>query len=75
METHIAISMVMLVLLCTMFFIPCDAGVGYEVCGNGEIASLNGPCWSLFFERYIGNILYALFIRRLSTYHSISIVI
>ena len=26
---------------------------------------LNGPCWSLFFE-YIGNILYALFIRRLS---------
>ena len=27
---------------------------------------LNGPCWSLFFE-YIGNILYALIIRRLST--------
>lgn len=27
---------------------------------------LNGPAWSLFFE-YIGNILYALFIRRLST--------
>ena len=27
---------------------------------------LNGPSWSLFFE-YIGNILYALFIRRLST--------
>ena len=26
---------------------------------------MNGPCWSLFFE-YIGNILYALFIRRLS---------
>ena len=27
---------------------------------------LNGPSWSLFFE-YIGNILYALFIRRMST--------
>lgn len=27
--------------------------------------SLNGPSWSLFFE-YIGNILYALFIHRLS---------
>ncbi len=27
---------------------------------------LNGPAWSLFFE-YIGNILYALFIRRLPT--------
>ena len=41
------------------------AGVGYEVRGNGEMFPLNGPCWSLFFE-YIGNILYALFIRRLS---------
>ena len=40
-------------------------GVGYEVRGNGEMFPLNGPCWSLFFE-YIGNILYALFIRRLS---------
>jgi peptidoglycan/LPS O-acetylase OafA/YrhL len=28
--------------------------------------SLNGPSWSLFFE-YIGNLLYALFIRRLGT--------
>lgn len=27
---------------------------------------LNGPSWSLFFE-YIGNIMYALFIRRMST--------
>lgn len=32
---------------------------------TGEMFPLNGPCWSLFFE-YIGNILYALFIRRLS---------
>ena len=40
-------------------------GAGYEVRGNGEMFPLNGPCWSLFFE-YIGNILYALFIRRLS---------
>ena len=63
--THMAISMVMLSLLCTMFFIPAMPGVGYEVRGNGEMFPLNGPCWSLFFE-YIGNILYALFIRRLS---------
>lgn len=63
--THIAISMVMLSLLCTIFFIPALPGVGYEVRGNGEMFPLNGPCWSLFFE-YIGNILYALFIRRLS---------
>lgn len=63
--THIGISMVMLSLLCTIFFIPAMPGVGYEVRGNGKMFPLNGPCWSLFFE-YIGNILYALFIRRLS---------
>lgn len=63
--TPIALSMVMLSLLCTMLFIPAIPGVGYEVRGNGEMFPLNGPCWSLFFE-YIGNILYALFIRRLS---------
>lgn len=63
--THIGISMVMLSLLCTIFFIPAMPGVGYEVRGKGEMFPLNGPCWSLFFE-YIGNILYALFIRRLS---------
>lgn len=63
--THIGILMVMLSLLCTIFFIPAMPGVGYEVRGNGEMFPLNGPCWSLFFE-YIGNILYALFIRRLS---------
>ena len=64
--THVAISMVMLSLLCTILFIPAMPGLGYEVRGNGEMFPLNGPCWSLFFE-YIGNILYALFIRRLST--------
>lgn len=64
--THVGISMVMLSLLCTIFFIPAIPGVGYEVRGNGEMFPLNGPCWSLFFE-YIGNILYALFIRHLST--------
>ena len=39
---------------------------GTEVRGLGEMYPLNGPSWSLFFE-YIGNILYALFIRKLST--------
>ncbi|MEY8707763.1 acyltransferase [Bacteroides faecichinchillae] len=63
--THIGISMIMLSLLCTICFIPAMPGVGYEVRGNGEMFPLNGPCWSLFFE-YIGNILYAIFIRRLS---------
>ena len=57
---------VMIALLFTMFMIPAVPGVPYEVRGNGEMFPLNGPGWSLFFE-YIGNILYALFIRRLST--------
>ena len=39
---------------------------GTEIRGLGEMFPLNGPSWSLFFE-YIGNILYALFIRKLST--------
>lgn len=41
-------------------------GSGPEIRGNGEMFPLNGPSWSLFFE-YIGNIMYALFIRRMST--------
>ena len=64
-RTHVATSWVMLALLCAMFFIPAVPGAGYDVRGNGEMFSLNGPSWSLFFE-YIGNILYALFIHRLS---------
>lgn len=52
-------------LLLTCFFIPAYPGVAYEVRGNGEMFPLNGPSWSLFFE-YIGNIIYALLIRRLS---------
>lgn len=59
-------SLVALALLLTMFMVPALPGLPYEVRGNGEMFPLNGPAWSLFFE-YIGNILYALFIRRLST--------
>ncbi len=57
---------VMLCLALTFLFIPSVPGCGYEVRGNGEMFPLNGPYWSLFFE-YIGNILYALLLRRLST--------
>ena len=57
---------VMVAMLLTMFMIPAVPGVPYEVRGNGEMFPLNGPAWSLFFE-YVGNVLYALVIRRLST--------
>lgn len=60
------LSMVMLGTLMSLFLIPALPGTGAEVRGNGEAFPLNGPIWSLFFE-YIANILYAIFIRRLST--------
>lgn len=64
--TQVSISMVMLALLINLFLIPAVPGSGPEIRGNGEMFPLNGPSWSLFFE-YIGNIMYALFIRRMST--------
>ncbi len=64
--TRATTSAMMIALLCAMFMIPAVPGCSYEVRGNGEMYPLNGPAWSLFFE-YIGNILYALFLRRLST--------
>ena len=62
--TRVATSMIMLALLCALFFIPAAPGACYDIRGNGEMFPLNGPSWSLFFE-YIGNLLYALFIHRL----------
>lgn len=63
--TQVATSAVMLSLLMTMFLLPVLPGTYGEVRGNGEMYPLNGPSWSLFFE-YIGNIIYALLLSRLS---------
>ena len=63
--TAISSPQILLAILCAMLFIPALPGLSYEVRGNGEMFPLNGPSWSLFFE-YIGNILYALLIRRFS---------
>ena len=64
--THVATGWVMLAMLLGMFMLPLYPGAAADVRGNGELFPLNGPSWSLFFE-YIGNILYALLLRRLST--------
>ena len=56
---------VMIAFVLTLFFIPAYPGASYDIRGNAEMFPLNGPSWSLFFE-YIGNILYAFFIRKLS---------
>lgn len=63
--TKISISMIMVAMLMNMFMIPNVPGASCEVRGNGEMFPLNGPSWSLFFE-YIANIMYAIFLRRLS---------
>lgn len=64
--THATLWLTFLAFVCGCLMLPALPGMPREVRGNGEMFPLNGPCWSLFFE-YIGNILYALLIRRLST--------
>lgn len=64
--TPVSIHWPLLALVLTVFFIPAFPGAPHEVRGNGELFPLNGPAWSLFFE-YIGNILYALILRKLPT--------
>ena len=64
--THISATRVAIAFLMSIFLIPSRPGGIGEVRGNGEMFPLNGPSWSLFFE-YIGNIMYALVLRRLST--------
>ena len=63
--TQMSFHWIMIAFFLAMFLIPAYPGAAYDVRGNGEMYPLNGPSWSLFFE-YIGNILYALFIRKLS---------
>lgn len=53
-----------LCVLLGMLMIPATPNL--DIRGWGETNSLNGPNWSLTFE-YIGNILYALILRRLPT--------
>ena len=64
--THATLWLTFLAFVCGCLMLPALPRMPREVRGNGEMFPLNGPCWSLFFE-YVGNIVYALFIRRLST--------
>lgn len=61
--SKVTIGMLLFAGLLNVFLIPSTPAT--EIRGLGEMYPLNGPSWSLFFE-YIGYILYALFIRRLS---------
>lgn len=62
--TQVSVGMLLVATLMNAFMIP--ATPGSEIRGVGEMYPLNGPTWSLFFE-YIGNILYAFFLRKLPT--------
>ena len=64
--TSVSVGWVMVAMLLGMLMLPLYPGAAADVRGNGEMFPLNGPSWSLFFE-YIGNILYALLLRRLPT--------
>lgn len=62
----VAVSAIMTAVLLHLFMMPELPGASSDVRGNAEMFPLNGPHWSLFFE-YIGNIIYALVLRRLPT--------
>ena len=72
--TQMSFHWIMMAFLLAMFLIPAYPGAPYDVRGNGEMYPLNGPSWSLFFE-YIGNILYAIFIRKLSNKQLAALVV
>jgi peptidoglycan/LPS O-acetylase OafA/YrhL len=54
-----------LLLVMVIGFTLVPVGRSLDIRGWSEMHPLDGPAWSLFFE-YVGNILYALFVRRLS---------
>lgn len=64
--TIVDLWQVLLALVMAILMIPCWPGCAADVRGNTELFPLNGPMWSLWFE-YLGNIIYALLLRRLST--------
>jgi len=64
--THVTAGAIAVAFLLNLLLLPVLPGAAADVRGNNEIFPLNGPSWSLFFE-YVGNILYALVLHRLST--------
>lgn len=60
-QTSVRTLLLVMLLGCTLLPLPLK----WDVRGWTEMHPLNGPAWSLYFE-YIGNILYALFVRRFS---------
>lgn len=57
---------IVIALVLGLLMIPAVPNTIIDVRGNAEMFPLNGPQWSLFFE-YIGSLLYAILLHRLST--------
>ena len=72
--TPVPLTTLLLALFLGLFLIPVIPGIDADVRGNGEMFPLNGPSWSLFFE-YIGSILYALILHRLSKRSLLGVVV
>lgn len=64
--TPVPLHAVIIALLLGLLMIPAIPHTITDVRGNAEMFPINGPQWSLFFE-YIGSLLYALLLHRLST--------
>lgn len=60
---HTSVATLLWVMVVGMTLLPLPPSM--DIRGWGEMHALNGPAWSLFFE-YVGNILYALVVRRFS---------
>ena len=60
---EVSVWKMLLVMVIGFTLIP--VGKGLDIRGWSEMHPLNGPAWSLFYE-YIANIVYALFLRRLT---------
>ena len=58
-NTSIGTMLLVMLLGCTLLPLPLK----FDIRGWTEMHPLNGPAWSLYYE-YIGNILYALFVRK-----------
>jgi len=63
--SSVSLQWVAVAFVLSMLLLPVAPGMNADVRGNGEMFPLNGPSWSLFFE-YIGSILYAVVLHRLS---------
>jgi len=61
--SQVPVWKMLLIMIIGFTLIPVPLSM--DIRGWGEMHPLDGPAWSLFFE-YIGNILYALFVRKFS---------